>query len=60
MGAEDFAFVSSEVPSCIYFVAMNKDSHWHNSKMKINLDKHFDASLKSMIATVYHLLEENK
>jgi metal-dependent amidase/aminoacylase/carboxypeptidase family protein len=27
MGAEDFAFVSSEVPSCIYFVAMNKDSH---------------------------------
>ncbi|GMO15447.1 MAG: M20 family metallopeptidase [Mycoplasmoidaceae bacterium] len=59
MGAEDFAYISQCVPSCNYNVQLDKDSHWHNSKMKINPNIYFPTALKSMIMSVFNYLNNN-
>jgi metal-dependent amidase/aminoacylase/carboxypeptidase family protein len=58
MGGEDFAFISRQVPSCMYHITVDKNSHWHDSNFKINPEVYFKASLKSMVLSALNYLSK--
>jgi metal-dependent amidase/aminoacylase/carboxypeptidase family protein len=57
MGGEDYAYISLKVPSCMYRVTVDKDSHAHNCKFKINGKDYFPTAMESLITCTIDFLK---